>query len=78
MTSLLLTISIIVVAYYIQKGNPVLAGLVAVIPIKIIGVGLMSHETGGVVHLQQAIKGMLIGQFFWGFTLLIIFIWLSR
>ena len=72
MTSLILTVSVLIIAYFLQRGNPVLAGLVAVIPVKIIGVALISYETS-TAHLTQAIKGMLIGQFAWGFVLLIVY-----
>ena len=70
MISLITTMALLILVYSVQKTDPLLAGLLAVIPVKIIGTAMMSHETGGVQHLLEAVKGMLIGQFVWGFMLL--------
>ena len=74
MISLILVIAILVIAYFLQSGHPYLAGLVAVIPVKIIGVALMSFESGGMLRLSVAIEGMLVGQLVWAVVLLFVYI----
>jgi len=69
MISLSITVILLFVIYFIQKMNPFVAGLLAVVPIKIFGTALMSMESGGKESLLVATKGMLIGQFVWGLIL---------
>jgi hypothetical protein len=56
--------------YFIQGKYPVVAGLIAVIPIKIICTSLFAYERG---LLRESIGGMLAGQFVVGFILLFIY-----
>ena len=74
MISLIGSIILLVIAYFVSRYNPFFAGLIAVIPIKIIGTALIANEVGGLV---QAIQGMLIGQFAWGFILLLIYFYIK-
>lgn len=78
MISLVTTVVVLVIVFFVQKQNPFLAGLLAVIPVKIIGTALMTMESGGKESLMIATKGMLIGQFVWGFVLLIGYLVLKR
>lgn len=66
------------VIFFVQKVSPFAAGLLAVVPIKIIGTALMTVESGGRESLLAATKGMLIGQFVWGFLLLAVYLMLRR
>ena len=78
MGSLILTIIVIILIYFIQNINPYVAGLLAVIPVKILGTLLFTFESGGKEHLTQAVSGMLIGQFVWGFILLAVYLLLRQ
>lgn len=75
--SLLLTMAALFVVYLLSSGHPFVAGLVAVIPIKIIGTTLITSEVGGRESLAEAVSGMLVGQFAWGFVLLAAWAWLK-
>ena len=77
MTSLVLTIAVLLIAFLLQAGNPWLAGMVAVVPVKILGVAFMSFETGGAAHLSSAIGGMLIGQCLWTMALFAAYFYLE-
>jgi hypothetical protein len=55
----------------VQEKYPVVAGLIAVIPIKIICTSLFAYERG---VFYESLKGILIGQFTIGFILLIIYL----
>jgi len=70
MYSLLATIALLILIFLIGAKQPFIAGLLAVIPIKIIGTALITSETGGRDSLQASVHGMLVGQFAWGFILL--------
>jgi len=70
MISLLLTLLLMIAVFFIQKWNPLVAGLLAVIPIKIIGTSLMVLEEGSITEFVKVVEGMLIGQFVIGFVLL--------
>lgn len=79
MLSLILTVILLICIYALQKYTAApayIAGLLAVIPIKIIGTAMISIETGGKTMLISAIQGILIGQFIWGVTLLGVWLWL--
>ena len=76
MITLIITILVLVAVFFLQKWNPLLAGFLAVIPIKILGTGFMALETS-MSNLQKAIEGMLIGQFLWGFVLLAVYFWMK-
>ena len=76
MISLLLALLLMIAVFFIQKWNPLVAGLLAVIPIKIIGTSLMVLEEGSITEFVKAVEGMLIGQFVIGFVLLGIWWWL--
>lgn len=70
MIALIGTIILLVVAFFVSRHSPLLAGMIAVIPIKIIGISLMVFENGDMQQLHKAVEGMLVGQFVIGFTLL--------
>lgn len=74
MFSLIATLVIVIACFFLAKDHPFLAGLLAVVPVKILSMVVFSlqEET-----LYPAIKGMLIGQFFWGFLLLGSFLFLQ-
>jgi len=74
MAALVLTIATLIVVFLVQKGNPYLAGLIAVIPVKIIATSFITYESGG---LTEALRGMLVGQFLWGFILLGVYLCLK-
>jgi hypothetical protein len=74
MLSLILTVLLLVGVYFLQQGHPLLAGLVAVTPIKIFATSLMTLEDGGLTRLHDAISGMLIGQVAWGAVLLAVWV----
>jgi hypothetical protein len=66
MLSLVLTVLLLVAVYFLQQGHPILAGLAAVTPVKIVATSLITLEEGGLARLHDAISGMLIGQVAWG------------
>jgi hypothetical protein len=70
MLSLVLTVLILLAVYFLQQAYPVLAGMLAVAPVKIVATSFMVFEDGGVPRLQEAIGGMLLGQLFWGVALI--------
>jgi hypothetical protein len=74
MAALVLTIATLIMVFFVQKGHPFLAGLIAVIPVKIIATSFMAHESGGLI---EAVRGMLVGQFLWGFILLGVYLCLK-
>lgn len=74
MVSLILTLVLLVGVYLLQQGHPVVAGLIAVAPIKIVATSFIAFEDGGVARLHDVISGMLIGQVAWGVILLAIWI----
>jgi len=78
MLTLLATVAVIVCCYFLQQGSPFLAGLLAVVPVKIIGTAAMSFEGGGIERLSTALEGMLIGQFAWGAVLLVVYLWIRQ
>lgn len=75
MLSLILTVLILVVVYFLQQAYPLLAGMLAVAPVKIIATSLMVFEEGGIPRLQEAIGGMLLGQIIWSAAL--VAVWLA-
>jgi hypothetical protein len=77
MYSLAITMALIILIFFVQGLNPYIAGLMAVIPVKILGTSLITHENGGKEALEKAVSGMLVGQFAWGFVLLGAYIWLK-
>ena len=69
---LLLSLLIIITAiYFVQGYSPILAGIMAVIPIKIISTAIFAHN-GDV--LKESLGTMLIGQFVVGFILLAVYL----
>src|SRR4029079_2886671 len=71
MLSLVLTVLILIIVYFLQQGNPFLAGILAVAPVKIVAASLITFEDGGIERLHEAISGMLSGQVVWGAALLV-------
>lgn len=69
MIALLGSIAVLVLAYFIQGRSPWLAGAIAVIPIKIIGVSLMTINGAGRVALHSAVEGMFTWQCVWAVAL---------
>lgn len=78
MITLLGTIALLIIAFFVARHSPLLAGLIAVIPIKIIGTSLMVFENGDISQLYKAIEGMLIGQFVIGFVLLAVWFYVGE
>lgn len=70
MLSLVLTMLVLLGVYFLQQGHPLVAGIVAVAPVKIIATSFMTFEEGGLERLRDAMSGMLIGQVAWGAVLL--------
>ena len=62
MLSLVLTVLILVAAYFLQQGHPLLAGMLAVAPVKVIATSLIVYEEGGATRLHEALTGMLLAQ----------------
>lgn len=75
MLSLVLIVLILVAVYFVQQWHPVLAGILAVTPVKILATSMITLEEGGSGRLVEAIGGMLIGQATWGAILLVV--WLA-
>jgi hypothetical protein len=71
MLQLISVLFIITLIYFVQEKYPVLAGLIAVIPIKIICTSWFAYDRG---VFRESLSGMLIGQFTVGFILLIIYL----
>jgi len=67
MIVLLLTIVVLIIAYLVQTSVPLLAGFLAVVPIKIISVLAMAPDQ---TTRLQSLDGVIVGQFLWGFALL--------
>lgn len=74
MFTLLLTVLVLVVVYFLQQGHPLIAGIVAVAPVKIVATSLIVFEDGGIPRLREAIVGMLVGQFLWSAALIALWI----
>jgi hypothetical protein len=74
MLALVLTVLVLIVVYVLQHAYPLLAGMLAVAPVKIVGTSFMVFEDGGVPRLQEAIGGMLLGQLLWGVALLMVWL----
>ena len=62
MLSLALTMLVLVAVYFLQQGHPLLAGVLAVTPVKIIATSSIVYEEGGVSRLHDALTGMLFAQ----------------
>lgn len=75
MLALVLTVLILLVVYFLQQYYPLLAGMLAVAPVKIVATSFMVFEDGGVPRLQEAVGGMLLGQLVWSIAL--IMVWLA-
>lgn len=74
MLALIVSIILMVAVFFVQKTNPFIAGLMAVIPIKILGTAWMAPGSDSLV---RSIEGMLIGQFLIGFALLAAWLFLK-
>ena len=77
MVSLITVIAILVACYFLQGTWPFVAGLLAVVPVKIVATALMALESGGGARMQEAVEGMVIGQFAVG-VLLLVFYWFIK
>jgi hypothetical protein len=73
MFSLVLTVLILVVIYFLQEPYPFLAGVLAVAPIKVIATSFIAYEDGGTSRLLDAITGMLLAQV--AFTGILFVVW---
>lgn len=78
MIALIGTILLLIVVFFVSRHSPWLAGLIAVIPIKIIGTSLMVFENGDTQQLHKTVEGMLIGQFVIGFILLAVWFYVGE
>lgn len=78
--ALIATLLLIIISFFVQKISPFWAGIIAVIPIKILAVSIFSYTHNGITALEKTTKGMILGQFFWGVVLLflLIFIWYRK
>lgn len=72
MIILALTIAVLVLAYLLQAAVPAVAGFLAVIPIKIIGVVSMAPDRA---TRLATLDGVIVGQFLWGGALLVLRWW---
>jgi hypothetical protein len=73
MVTLAGTVLILVAVYLLQQTYPILAGILAVTPVKIVATSLMIFEEGGIPPLQEAIGGMILGQLLW--TAALVAVW---
>jgi len=71
MLQLISVLLIVTLIYFVQDKQPVVAGLMAVIPVKIICTSLFAYERG---VFKESLGGMIVGQFTVGFILLIIYL----
>ena len=62
MKALIVSVLALVLCFFVQRVSPFVAGLVAVVPIKIIGTAFMVHEDSGRRALETSLSGMLVGQ----------------
>ena len=63
MFSFLAVLVSVVLIYIVQRYSPFMAGVIAVVPIKIISAVVFSYSEGGVKSINDTISGALIGQF---------------
>lgn len=75
MIALILSILILVGVFFLQRANPWLAGVIAVIPVKIVATALMAPDRS---TLMGSVQGMLAGQLFWAGALGLALWWLKR
>ncbi len=73
MLSLFLTLFVVILVYMLRS-TPFVAGLVAVIPVKILAASIFTYQTSSLKGFIEAVQGMLVGQFFWGFVLLAVYL----
>jgi hypothetical protein len=64
--------------YFLQNEHPLLVGIAAVAPMKIVATSFMSYEERGADTLHQVIGGMLLGQVDWGPILLAVWVALKK
>ena len=73
MVTLAVTLLVLVAVYFLQQTYPILAGILAVAPVKIVATSFMVFEEGGIPRLQEAIGGMILGQLLW--TAALVAVW---
>lgn len=78
MKSLVLSVVVLVVCYWAQKWSPVLAGLLAVVPVKIVATASMALESGGREALAKSLGGMIVGQVAVLVVLVLALAWIRR
>jgi hypothetical protein len=70
-TALLVSIGVLIAAFMLQRSHPVLAGLMAVVPVKILGSAAIAYQRGPSVF-KDVIGGMLVGQCVWALLLAVV------
>jgi len=70
MISLFISILLLTVIFFVSREYPYLAGILAIIPVKILSASFIAFELGQKEQLFITVKSMLIGQFLVGFVLL--------
>ena len=75
MVSLLLTVLVLIAVYFLQQGHPLLAGILAVAPVKVIATSFIVYEEGGILRLHEALTGMLFAQI--AFAAVLFVAWLA-
>ena len=75
MFSLLLTVLILIAIYFLQQGHPLLAGILAVAPVKVVATSFIVYEEGGILRLHEALTGMLFAQI--SFAAVLLVAWLA-
>jgi len=71
---LIVAVGILVAAYWLSGTRPFLAGVLAVVPVKIVATTAMSWQEGGRAGLRSSLDGVLTGQVIW--TALIALAWI--
>ena len=75
MLSLSLTVLVLVAVYFLQQGHALLAGILAVAPVKVIATSFIVYEEGGILRLHDALTGMLFAQI--SITAAIFVVWMT-
>jgi uncharacterized membrane protein (GlpM family) len=73
---LLSAVSVLVVVYLLSGRHPLLAGVAAVVPVKMLYAGVVTWGGGGRESLRACVEGMFAGQIVWAIILAAIWLWL--
>lgn len=77
MITFIVTIVVLTIALITQSKFPLIAGFIAVIPIKILSTAIMGYEHAGLSHMREVIGGMLVGQTLWAFMLVVVYLYIG-